>query len=180
LAALKLTESGFRQYRERVVREYGEDVDDRFYYGTSKETIVEKVTDPETGKTKKTKKELNVIGENNPWSMYARTFDASSPEFSNSREMNEHYLRTCEDYFNNLLRFRGYLFLNEVYKHLHFEETRPGQVVGWTVDGSGDGFVDFGLDNGYNKHAGDNRYIIDFNVNGVILDILPEDGGTEV
>ena len=60
-----------------------------------------------------------------------------------------------------------------------FERTEAGNIVGW-VDaafGDGDGFVDFGIydPNTHNSHAvngKDHQFLLDFNVDGVILDIF--------
>ena len=85
--------------------------------------------------------------------------------------MNRTFLSGAQNWFNDLLHARGYVFLSEVYRYLHFRETAECRVVGWTLDGNGDGYVDFGFDqddmfmSGYNKDVW-----LDFNVDGPILD----------
>ncbi len=91
------------------------------------------------------------------------------------------FLVQQQNYANDLLKARGHLFLNEVYDLIGARRTKAGAQVGWIYDPEhdhlgGDGFVDFGMFdidkpkardfvNGYEKVI-----ILDFNVDGVILD----------
>lgn len=59
-AALACVTKTFDDYRARVVDKYGEMEDKALYYGMEREKITVEETDPETGKTKKTKKEMLV------------------------------------------------------------------------------------------------------------------------
>ena len=71
------------------------------------------------------------------------------------------------------------MFLSEIYRYLHYRETPECRVVGWTLNGDGDGYIDFGFDkddmfmNGYNKDVW-----LDFNVDGPILDTFAENDRT--
>jgi hypothetical protein len=38
---------------------------------------------------------------------------------------------SIQNYFNQLLHIRGYVFLNEVYDALHLPRTHVGQLIGW-------------------------------------------------
>lgn len=92
-----------------------------------------------------------------------------------------HFLKNQQNYCNDLLKTKGHLFLNEVYDILGMLETEAGKVVGWVYDEKnpiGDNFVDFGIFdmndernfdfiNGY-----ENTAILDFNVDGNILDYI--------
>jgi len=49
---------------------------------------------------------------------------------------------------------------------LGFERTKEGSVVGWVMD-NGDDYVDFGM-----LDLWKNGYLLDFNVDGVIYDLL--------
>lgn len=171
LAAATILEQSYSAYREKVRDAYGDDVDDRFYHGFEQKTVSEPVVS-EGGKKSKKRKKVNAMGEEVPGSMYARVFDASSPEFSSDRGLNKFYLETVEAYANDILRITGYLLLNDVYRHLHIPETPEGAVVGWSLAASGDNFVDFGLDRPVNSHVGDNRFYLDFNVNGVVYEYI--------
>lgn len=97
-------------------------------------------------------------------SCYARVFDERSPKWINVKEADKLFLKVQERYANDLLKARGYLFLNDVYDILGFPRTAIGQVVGWIYDekdANGDNFVSFG------KYR--DEFILDFNVDGEIL-----------
>ena len=91
------------------------------------------------------------------------------------------FLRHQQNYANDILKNRGYLFLNEVYDMLGFPRTKYGQIVGWVYDeknSNGDNFVDFGI---YDKDNPEKRKFVngyetaiwlDFNVDGNILDLI--------
>ena len=95
--------------------------------------------------------------------------------------MNLYFLRAQEEYANNRLVSRGYLFLNEVYESLGIPPTKAGQIVGWIYDKdkpNGDNFVDFGI---YDIHRETNRnfvngyersILLDFNVDGPIINLI--------
>ena len=91
------------------------------------------------------------------------------------------FLFKQQNYANDTLKARGYLFLNEVYDMLGIPRTKAGQVVGWIYDEKhpiGDNFVDFGIVdvNNERSRAFMNGYersiILDFNVDGNILDLI--------
>ena len=112
-------------------------------------------------------------------SPYARWFDRDNNLYDpNCTEYNLWFLKHQQNYANEKLRSRGYLFLNEVYDMIGIPRTKPGQVVGWVYDERnpiGDNFVDFGIYEDYNA-AFINGYVdkvlLDFNVDGNILDAL--------
>jgi hypothetical protein len=92
------------------------------------------------------------------------------------------FLKQQQAYANRVFQERGYLFLNEVYDLLGFPNSRAGQQVGWIYDENGetgDNFVDFGIYNIDNPRVRDfvngheRNIILDFNVDGPILHILP-------
>lgn len=84
----------------------------------------------------------------------------------------EDYLTTlvhCKrDYFNDLLKVYGYVFLERVYKAFGLETTVVDSVVGWEIDSkNGDGFIDLGY-RVIEREDGSKRYVIDPNVDGLI------------
>lgn len=171
-AAYKAVEQGFADYRSRVVEEYGEEVDRDFKNGVRKETVTVTEED-ENGKKKKAKKVVETV-DPNTHSVYARFFDESCPNWSKTPEYNLLFLKSQQNYANDLLHARGHLFLNEVYDMLGMERSQAGAVVGWVISEDGDNFVDFGiyslnsgLVNGYERTA-----LLDFNVDGVIYDLI--------
>jgi hypothetical protein len=180
VSAYAALDKGFREYRSRVVAKYGNEEDRDLYYGTREITA----EDPETGETK------TIVRAGNA-SVYARFFDASSSSWSKDPEVNRFFLKSQQNYSNELLTSRGHLFLNEVYDMLKMERSSAGSVVGWVVsrDGSSDNYVDFGIFNDESQAARDfvNGYegaiLLDFNVDGVIydkIDRLPEGLGWQL
>ena len=105
-------------------------------------------------------------------SPYGFTFDENSASWDKHRDMNVCFLKSMQDYFNDLLRFRGHLFLNEVYDRLDIPRRAIGQCVGWVYDENnpnGDNFVDLDIFNERNNND-ENVFILDPNVDGYILD----------
>lgn len=109
------------------------------------------------------------------YSQYARFFDESCPNWCKNSEYNLAFLRMQQLNATELLRTHGYLFLNDVYHMLGIPRTKAGQVVGWIYDpdGTGDNYVDFGLYDEKNRqfiNGCKENVLIDFNVDGIILD----------
>lgn len=171
-AAYKTVETAYNRYQERVAEEFGEEKAREFRYDMVKEETVD-----EDGE--KTVKKTNVSGASSP-SMYARFFDELNPNFNRTdHELNRLFLHCQERYANDLLITRGHLFLNEVYDMLGMDRTTAGQVVGWVVSKDGtDNYVDFGVFDADNLEKrmfvnGDERAVLlDFNVNGVVYDLI--------
>lgn len=168
-AAYAAIEKGFREYRERLVAEYGEDKDREFRYGLDDhEVVVETETGPRTTKAKR-------VGPNSA-SVYARFFDELSQNWSRTPEYNLLFVRCQQNYANDLLQARGHVFLNEVYDMLGLDRSKAGAVVGWVISDEGDNYIDFGVFDGNNPRARDfvngreGSILLDFNVDGVIYD----------
>ncbi len=171
LAALLLFEKAFDQYRKRVADRYGEEVEEGLYYGTDEQSIttIEKGKD---GKKKKKKTVKNVLPENYDPALYSRIFDKWSPDYGANKEMNRFYLAAKESYYNDILQIKGHVLLNDVYDSMRIDRTAEGAVVGWSLLCDGDNYISFGLDAPVNSDETDPRYLMDFNVNGVILEYL--------
>lgn len=165
-AAYSVVEKGFDDYRGRVRTDLGDQKDQEFLYGT--ETIEDEVE----GKDGKKKTKKRKVAAND--SIYARFFNEENPNWQTTPEYNVMFLRQAQNYCNDMLRSRGYMSLNSVYKELGFEETSEGQVVGWVWKREdGDGYIDFGLfdpansDQFYDFVVGrEGSVLIDFNVDG--------------
>lgn len=180
-AAYATVDKGFKEYRGRVIDRFGEAVDRELKYDIKAKKISEKVVDEETGKEKTVKKTVEVAGEIDGCSDYARFFDEASRHWEKDAEYNLMFLRAQQQYANDLLRARGHLYLNEVYDMIDIPRTKAGQVVGWVYDPEnsvGDNYVDFGI---YDIHREVNRdfvngyeraILLDFNVDGNILDLM--------
>ena len=178
-AAYATLNTTFKDYRDRVIDRFGKDVEYQIHHNLKAEEITEKVEDPETGKTKKVKKTVLVKGDDEHERGYSRLFDAACDNWCNDANLNRSFLSGAQNYFNDRLHAIGYVFLSDVYSYLHFRETPESRVVGWQLNGDGDGFVDFGFDqddmfmSGYNKDVW-----LDFNVDGPILETFPESDKT--
>ena len=178
-AAYKAIDTGFKEYRSRVVERFGEDLDKELRYNVKAKEIKEKVVD-ENGKEKTVKKTINVA---NPdfYSDYARCYDDGCKGWVKDSEYNLMFLRNTQSFMNEKLRAQGYLFLNDVYDALGIPRSKAGQVVGWIYDEknpNGDNFVDFGIYDLYKEGSRDfvNGYErtiwLEFNVDGPILDLI--------
>lgn len=178
-AAYTAMDKSFKTYRKRVIERFGDEVDKELKYGIKAKKVKEKITDENGNEVVQNRIVYeNTDGERVLASPYAKYFDELSPEWSKEIDYNLMFLRTQQEYANNLLKARGYLFLNEVYNALGIPITPEGQVVGWTYDmgnPDADGFVDFGIYdiNNVNNRAFVNGYeksiLLDFNVDGDIM-----------
>lgn len=176
-AAYVAVDQSFKDYRGRVVEQFGEETDNMLRLGLRKEKIEETVED-ENGKKKKVKREITVVDDGAP-SDYARFFvkgKAKAAEYSDS--YNSFFLRSQQELANHMLRAKGYLFLNEVYEMLGIDPSVAGQSVGWIYDkhdeDHGDNYVNFRIQEVYRKDDTDDKYklvlMIDPNVDGPVLE----------
>jgi len=100
-------------------------------------------------------------------SKYARVFNSSCKDWDKEQEFNVMYLKAQQNYFNDILRHRGYVFLRDVYECLGFPVTKISLFVGWYYDQTnvfGDNYVDFDI---HEKEDGSDIEL-DFNVDGDI------------
>lgn len=189
-AAYATVDKSFKQYRNRVVERFGEEIDRELRYGIKAKKIEKTVVD-EDGKEKKVKETVNVV-EKDSLSDYTFFFDESSPYWEKDGSYNRMFLLAQQQYANDKLRANGYLFLNDVLDSLGIPRTKAGQIVGWIYDPdnpNGDNYVDFGIYETYRrdeksfvkdevmgKKVGKEEYervvLLDFNVDGNILDLI--------
>lgn len=152
LGAYSSLQATFDEYRARVIEQGGEELDKQLYNGAEKR-VIERVEVREDGKKpKKVKEEVTVFtgGE----SLYHRLYDETNcpGTWRNNRENNLFFLECQCKLFNQRLQAEGRLFLNDVLKALGFDYCEAGQFVGWLasdIEGSKDGFIDFGIDYAY-------------------------------
>jgi hypothetical protein len=167
-------EKGFKDYRSRVVAEYGEDKDREFRFGKHKEKVlVESKNGPK-------KKEVDKPGDNLNTGKYQFLFDETNQNWDPNHDYNVVFLRGVQAQSNRRLNADGYLFLNDVLEDLGMDKTSAGAVTGWLRDGgpdnAGDGYVDFGI---FNSEQMDQVHDfclglegavwLDFNVDGPIF-----------
>ena len=178
-AAYMTVDKGFKEYRQRVAERFGEEVEKEIRYNIKAEEIETTVVNEDGSEV--TIKETVKTMDPNLYSDYARFFDEYNPNWQNDPEYNLMFLKSQQQYANDLLVSRGRLFLNEVYDMLGMERSKAGQVVGWVyneANPSGDNFVDFGI---YDLHKERTRafvnglepsILLDFNVDGNIWDLM--------
>lgn len=187
VSTVALLERGFSLYRRRVVDEFGADADERLYFGAESRDIVT-IEQTKDGKTRKHKSKRNYIPEVPAPMLYGRVFDDTIPRWNSDRSRNETWLRMMQTMMNDNLDAYGVVFLNDVYSQLGFRKTAIGAVTGWLKLGEeegtgvprGDGMISFGLDNAINLNKGDNRWMLDFNVQGNILDAVGNEEAPEL
>lgn len=174
-AAYAAVDRSFKEYRGRVVERFGEAVDRELKYNTKAMEIEETVVDDKTGKEKKVKKTVAVIDDAGEYGPFAQIFDASRRPWEKDPELNLMFLRAQQQWANDVLRARGYLFLNEVYEKLDIDPTPVGQHAGWIYDSEyeGDDFVDFGA---FDVHRRSSR---DF-VNGLEAVVILDFNATDI
>lgn len=180
-AAYTALDTTFKDYRGRVIERFGQELDKELRFNIKSKEIEEVVTN-EDGTETTVVKTVDVIDESDVLGgLYAFFFDESSRDWTKDPEFNKTFVLKQQNYFNDLLHRRGYVFLNEVREGLGLERVPAGQVVGWVYDETnpdheGDNFIDFGL---FNVHRQANRrfvnglersVLINPNCDGVIYD----------
>ena len=123
----------FKDYRDRVVERFGEDLDRELKHNITRKEYKEKETD-ENGKNKTVKKSVDVAGDGTGYSGYAKFFDEASREFTGDPEHDKWFLMRAEELFNNKLRTDGFVFINDIYDYLDIPRTQQGQTDGWVYD----------------------------------------------
>lgn len=178
-AAYLTVDKSFKEYKQRVIDRVGEEVEKEIRYGIKAEEVLTTIENEDGTETTVT--ETIKTMDPNLYSDYARFFDESSPYWQKDPEYNLMFLKSQQQYANDLLRAKGRLFLNDVYDMLGIDKTKAGQIVGWIYDPKntkGDNFVDFGIYNMSNDRvrAFVNGYeptiLLDFNVDGNIWDLM--------
>ena len=178
-AAYASIDTSFKEYRGRVVERFGKELDRELKYNIKAKQVEETVVSDEGVETTVTKT-VNTADPNLE-SDYARFFDEYCAGWEKDAEYNLMFLKHQQSYANDLLKSRGYLFLNEVYEMLGIPITKAGQVVGWVYNEEnpvGDNYVDFGI---YDVHNDQKRLfvnghersiLLDFNVDGNIWELM--------
>lgn len=165
LGAYKAVETAFQEYRKRIASEFGEAKELEVFRGIR----TEKIKDEATGKTKTVK-----TMDPRDAGIFTRVFDEYNPNWRPTPELNFAFLKSQQMYANDRLNIQGHLFLNEVFDSLGFPRQPMGQILGWTLGGDGDNFVDFGIVGDVGDHV--RRFVngeepsvwLNFNVDGVV------------
>ena len=166
VAAYAALDAGYKAYRKRVAEKIGENEELELYRGVRPKLRALDETEESFDPNKACDDVMP--------SPYAKFFDEYSRNWTKTPEYNLLFLRGQQDWANDRLRAYGYIFLNEVYEALGLDRTQAGQIVGWKLNGNGDGFVDFGLyaigDDGNRAFVNciEPSVLLDFNVDGPI------------
>jgi hypothetical protein len=170
VAAYKTIEEGFSKYRKRVVDEFGEEKDMELFRGYKFEEVIDE--EMEEGATVKVITHVDPNG----LSPYAKFFDETNVNWRKTPSYNMVFLRSQQQYANDMLHTRGHVLLNDVYDSIGIPRTTEGAVVGWILSKEGDNFIDFGIYKFESEAARrfvngeEDSILLDFNVDGVIYD----------
>lgn len=177
-AAYAAVDKGFKEYRNRVVDRFGEDMDRELRYNVKAKEIEETTKDPKTGEEKTEKK---IVSTANPsYGPYTKCYGELCDTYSKDYNHNLTFLLQQQRYANQKLKSEGYLAWNDVLYSLGIPKVPEGQVMGWVYDkkaAENSDIVDFGIYkndeanylfvNGYEKSIW-----LDFNNNGMMCNIL--------
>ena len=180
----------FSKYRERVIEDQGIEKDHEYRFGKPEISKQEVVTMKEDGTSETKEETVELLDHPVGPSDYAKIFDQTNENWDPNPAYNLMWLkgrqseatmtlkgRSKYDRHGNLVK-PGSMSLNEVYNMLGFDPTPIGAVTGWIDDGNGDGQIDFGLYDMSREdvvrfvNGKDANVILDFNVDGVIIDKL--------
>lgn len=166
-ATLALVSQSFDAYRARVRAEIGENKENELYRG-----IETREVEGEDGKKHRVKE----LVEGGP-SPYARKFSSQTTnEWHPNHELNRNFIECSQRYANHKLNADGFVMLNDVYDALGLERSTAGAVVGWVLNGDGDGFIDFGMymnkDNAQFMIGDEYDVWLDFNVDGEVFRLI--------
>lgn len=170
-AAYAGLDKAFKEYRQRVIAELGQEKDTEFAFGSETKDIVvyDKDGNPQIEQIKKIAKDAEGI--------YKVLFDeTTNRNWEKPTGYNYTWLDSQMRWCNELLQRRGHLFLNEVMDVLGFDRVPEGQLMGWLYDNDSNdetqpGYVDFGIHRHPDFVAGLERSVwLEFNVGGPIFD----------
>lgn len=159
-AAYSTLQTAFNEYRGYIKDKVGEDVDEAALKNNAERYREHKM----------------MPNESDFDGRFERVFgEGRTRAWSRNPQDNLRFLSSQQNYFNDMLRARGYVFLNEVYEALGFQTVPAGQMVGWmyTGDEGSVGFVDFGIFDTEDVAARlstepEDWFLLKFNVDGVI------------
>lgn len=168
VAAYTTLDAGFKTYRGRVINELGEDADWRFRTGATQKKIDMEVVDDKTGEVKSKKVKTDVIEAGVEPIDYTINFCREAIHIRDRMDLklSKSHISMVEASMNSVLRAQGYLTLNTVRVSLGVPEVWYGQIVGWTMDGTGDDYVRLDYKTVYDEELGHDTIMIDPNVEG--------------
>lgn len=179
-AAYATVDNSFKEYRNRVIDRFGEELDRELRYNV-KTQEVETVVTNEDG-TETTTKETVQTATTGFGSEYAFFFDEYSSCWTKDPEYNKIFLVGVEREANRKLQQNGYFFLNDLHKMLGVDATKAGQIVGWVYDPEnnteGDNYISLRIFDVANEqkrlfvNGKERSILIDPNVQGNIWELM--------
>lgn len=178
-AAYTAVDTGFKEYRGRVIERFGKDLDRELRYNIKAKEIEERVVD-ENGNETIVTKTVEVM-DPNCHSIYSVIFDDGNLGWTKNAELNKVFLIQQQEAANFRLKHQGVLTLNEVYDMIGAPRTAYGQIAGWVYTGdgtAGDDYVDFGIFDIHKEGSRDfvnlreKSIVLDFNCIGNVLDYI--------
>ncbi len=172
----------FNSYRNRVAERYGKDIEEEIRYGITTKTVKEKIID-ENGETQTVKSKVSVVTPG-PESDYIRYLTPSNMNWDDNTDYMELFFNRIQRYANDILRSRGYLYLNTLYEMMALKQSKAGHQVGWvyrTDNPDGDNQVVLTIKKVQIPSSSDPEdgyqpaYLIDFNVDGDIYTRMEDD-----
>ena len=109
---------------------------------------------------------MNDVVNNNVDQKNTHIFNESSINWSPEVAYNMIFLKSQQNYANDILRSRGHVFLNDVYDFLGFKRTSAGAITGWIISKESESFISFGD----LIAEPDGSILLHFNVDGIIYD----------
>ena len=175
--ALALGET-IKEVKERLDKKYGTEEANKIMYGIEDVTTTEEITDENGEKKTVEKTERKIVSHYNP---YVRIFQEGCRGYDNDHDLVMNYLKIKESQWNDELKARRKVMLNQVLHDLGYPETREGQTHGWKYDPKNKNLqnnVSFGIfevddpdKQDFIKYRQD-RLILHFNCDGDIMDLV--------
>ena len=125
-AALALKAKELEHLENRVEQTYGAEALQKLKGPGKTETVIGCHED-ENGNTV-----VDTIEEETNYNAYSEIFDESNTNWTKDPAKNRSFIAQAENYANDLLEARGYVFLNEVRRFLGYKPTQHGCIMGWT------------------------------------------------
>lgn len=149
IAAATATEEAYRNYRERVKGELGEEKEAEIFAGKKK--VKTTTIDAQTGEVTETEEEVECAS-----GAYDFLFDDANSVFhTKDAEANILFAHRIQNKLDNQLRGNGYLFLKDVYEAFGKTcDTKYAATHGWIYnpkDKTKANYVDLGIDTLYDK-----------------------------
>lgn len=145
-AAYKALDEAYKSYRKHVAETLGYGDGEKAIAARAKAENNIRVMDESGEEAIKNGSSLVMDTPKSPYEFDFNRF--TSTMWESDVSMVDAMLRREQNYANDILRLRGYLFLNEVLERIGINPTSMGQNLGWAL-GRGDDYVDFGYLEGF-------------------------------